>query len=704
MANYCNYEVHVKGKKNAALMLYYSMPSWDEIHMGTATGNDQNYEIEFAGNCKWSVNLDVIDAWNGQVPRLNSLSAEKIKQIAKQYKNCSLRLKSELFGCEIKIHYWSKESGFNQLDYYQNGKCTKRRKIAWDSKKITGIDWDKIEFVGCEGVFDPKVCGEENDRKLVALIRGIELEKLSALPIEEASAVLSQNNVQKTTTGNLPPKVADKPATKIEEKTAAVKNKMDEAKFAKMEKELRSYRMAMDSKLKDYLRDWGNFEKEVSDNISRLIIEGMSVSKPSSSSSRYDDGLRMSFSIGIHQDREAAEKYAKTVPTLIENKIQRFMDAIEEIDKKLIYYRSAGIVGSEFAELIQLLNRWAMETKKLKFHMGDNVLGVTFPSETDRMIKDWLKFEKEDMNQAEADRYGVAAADLETHKYYLDAIKIKESAQDSIEMKQAETMFHSLGKKGYLDSKELEYQCSAMVVDMKKKEDLTIKEENEKMIGELDKLDELGKKYDEERKKWRTKVSEINRLRASYVEKKIKIDQEKIEQYKLEQEKGIQEKNEQIEHLRADEQNVEQKLSALLFFQFSAKKELNTQIAMIRNKIQAEEDNLKKLKEAYRKEVERKNKEIIQLKSGYEYSAKTEYPTPKEPQKPAELIRAEKIPVNLLLLELIKADSALTVDQLTTKVPSLGSKELTLALLNKLIEKNKVIAIKRWNEDRYAIR
>ena len=55
MANICEYKVIVKGKKNGCYAFYGSMPVLDDINITKEKGTDDNYEMHFEGDCKWSV-------------------------------------------------------------------------------------------------------------------------------------------------------------------------------------------------------------------------------------------------------------------------------------------------------------------------------------------------------------------------------------------------------------------------------------------------------------------------------------------------------------------------------------------------------------------------------------------------------------------------------------------------------------------------
>lgn len=171
MANYCDYEVRVKGSKKAGLMVYESMPCMDFKDFDSEEKVGGSYLITFTGNCKWSVNYGVNDHLSKV--NLDSMSESDIEDKGGDYWEYSLRAKSEAFQCEIMVHYWSEESGFDQFDHYKNGKVIKQRKIEYNYEEENVFDWDKTEFVGHEGEYDESVDGEQQNENLMAMLMGL---------------------------------------------------------------------------------------------------------------------------------------------------------------------------------------------------------------------------------------------------------------------------------------------------------------------------------------------------------------------------------------------------------------------------------------------------------------------------------------------------------------------------------------------------
>ena len=99
MANICKYEIHVKGSKNAARLVYESMPVADDKGITFEKGTEKEYELHFVGDCKWSVNYGVSD-WNpcGKIA-FDSLTEEEIEELGSELWDYSLRAKSGTFHC-----------------------------------------------------------------------------------------------------------------------------------------------------------------------------------------------------------------------------------------------------------------------------------------------------------------------------------------------------------------------------------------------------------------------------------------------------------------------------------------------------------------------------------------------------------------------------------------------------------------------------
>lgn len=162
MANYCSFGIRIKGKRGNALLLCHSIPTVDGGSITYAKGTDDTYEVHLHGSCKWSVNFDVTDDWDGSEidTDLNALPETMLENIGSTLWDYSLRAKSRVLECEVQAHYWSDETGFDHFDHYLNGRRIKKRRIAYDSDNH--FDWDSLEFIGHEGEINKDETSEAN--------------------------------------------------------------------------------------------------------------------------------------------------------------------------------------------------------------------------------------------------------------------------------------------------------------------------------------------------------------------------------------------------------------------------------------------------------------------------------------------------------------------------------------------------------------
>jgi len=130
MANYCWYQIRVKGKKKNAFMIYHTMPVYDENDIIHQEGTEENYSLIFSGSCKWSLeaycdnsitNLDInVDDFIGE-------NGELLKNVT-DYWYYSLKDKSKLYNCEIEAFAEYEDYDINgdygdrpTFEHYKNG-------------------------------------------------------------------------------------------------------------------------------------------------------------------------------------------------------------------------------------------------------------------------------------------------------------------------------------------------------------------------------------------------------------------------------------------------------------------------------------------------------------------------------------------------------------------------------------------------------
>lgn len=98
MANICLYKIKVKGTKKACHKLIHMMPLYSgDKDVLREEGTDENYELVFTGDCKWSV-----DSYTKFEEDLKPYTDEELDKVRDGYGwNYPLTNKSTLLDCEI---------------------------------------------------------------------------------------------------------------------------------------------------------------------------------------------------------------------------------------------------------------------------------------------------------------------------------------------------------------------------------------------------------------------------------------------------------------------------------------------------------------------------------------------------------------------------------------------------------------------------
>jgi len=145
MANSCEYHVIVKGKRNNCYAFYGSMSALDYKEIDWEEGTDNNYEMKFSGNCKWSVDSYCSDKYEGPFPAFipeDYLEAEDYAEDHYWYNTVELR--SKMFDVEVKCNSADIEYDPENIEnYYEHwksgeklgGKCP-------DELYIESIIWE----------------------------------------------------------------------------------------------------------------------------------------------------------------------------------------------------------------------------------------------------------------------------------------------------------------------------------------------------------------------------------------------------------------------------------------------------------------------------------------------------------------------------------------------------------------------------------
>ena len=141
MPNYCEYEIHVRGKKENCrkfhqIMTDYNLPEhFFRVFQADVTdeyGTDEDYCMEIAGDCAWSVYCCMCEG-------PFSYAASNGKGVT------SLKKESHRLGLDVES--WAEERGFEFQEHlrYQNGKC-----LVNECHDVTWYFYDRSEYSSFE--------------------------------------------------------------------------------------------------------------------------------------------------------------------------------------------------------------------------------------------------------------------------------------------------------------------------------------------------------------------------------------------------------------------------------------------------------------------------------------------------------------------------------------------------------------------------
>lgn len=118
----CNYEIHLKGKKQSVLMFYATMRSKFAQAILHEHGTDEDYIMWFIGTCDSDENLYGYEIKNITIDPF-CVTEDDIRSGKKipEFFNLSIRKKSELLGLELLVRSWSKDDDYDQIEHYKNG-------------------------------------------------------------------------------------------------------------------------------------------------------------------------------------------------------------------------------------------------------------------------------------------------------------------------------------------------------------------------------------------------------------------------------------------------------------------------------------------------------------------------------------------------------------------------------------------------------
>ena len=184
MANYCEYNVIVKGRKNACYAFFGSMSCLDSKEIFDESGTDDDYTVKFNGNCKWSVD-SYCTPWNGEFPVSLPEDADEAYEAGEElYWYNTVQERSKMFGVEVWCnsadvedytvhpfelfeHYLcGDDMGSDYSGFNESGLCP-------DELRIYGIDEDDGDSEGlcscarCSELYSEDECFEMDEGVMI---------------------------------------------------------------------------------------------------------------------------------------------------------------------------------------------------------------------------------------------------------------------------------------------------------------------------------------------------------------------------------------------------------------------------------------------------------------------------------------------------------------------------------------------------------
>lgn len=124
MANICQYKGRIRGKKKACYAAFSGISAYDEKCVADTSGTDDDFLLEFRGDCKWRLDTYCDKVWEGKIPV--ELSGYSIDELGNgsvvDFWYYGMNQLSKMMDVEIEVISWSGESSFQAYSHYRSGK------------------------------------------------------------------------------------------------------------------------------------------------------------------------------------------------------------------------------------------------------------------------------------------------------------------------------------------------------------------------------------------------------------------------------------------------------------------------------------------------------------------------------------------------------------------------------------------------------
>lgn len=389
------------------------------------------------------------------------------------------------------------------------------------------------------------------------------------------------------------------------------------------------YLTKSETKFRTFKREWESFTREAPDKFLNLVKNGIRPSFSSGSSGYGQIGVTLTF----ESNMDAAKKYVAEISEKSDKKINEVKTHIKDMDKNLQLYLDEGIDGDLFAKIIKHMNEWIAYIPKMSFAIyGDKTVSFGIADDIAAIKKKWEKVSAEEVRKKEAEKYGVALADLDKHKAYLDAKSQKSTAKTSAAMKKAEKAFTAI--KGYLDSADLAKACATVAAELKVKEDeeARIKKEREeaRKREEAERLRKAVEAYEKE-------LAEVTKAKEAYIAAETESIEKKhknaMDALKSDYDATCAKNKSETENASAEKARLEQELEEAGLFAFGKKKQLRAAIEALAEKLRRLATEKKNIDSDYEKASTKQKESRESALKVLPMNAGKKYPMPKDPRK-----------------------------------------------------------------------
>lgn len=115
MANFCQFEFEVRGKKNACYA-FLGSTSAEDYSIVREEGTDDSYTIQYSGSCRFEPDA-YCKEWEGDTPVQIPDEAKDAFEKAHEYTPYTMKSRSKMFGVEALCNYCDMDALEEGLEY-----------------------------------------------------------------------------------------------------------------------------------------------------------------------------------------------------------------------------------------------------------------------------------------------------------------------------------------------------------------------------------------------------------------------------------------------------------------------------------------------------------------------------------------------------------------------------------------------------------